>query len=272
MKMKTWKTWEDIFAWQDDSGLYANTLVFGVAIDYYAINEFPEKSQRWTEETPLFKVLSNESFTIRSYRPSIVHLGSDCYAEIDLCAMCLEAEAKTTDHDPQESDRLWYNNCASELRRIMYQFPKGIPAQIPIENIFTDAFYLQYYEYLKSAYGKWRDEKYGKFPDRLAELRPDLFAVENKIEVDTGGRTGEKDVYFIQGCLTQRIKIGISHDVNSRLKGIESSEALRLLAVIKQGGEDLERRLHKKFHDLHIQGEWFSPDPELLEYIGELTP
>ena len=271
--MKTWKTWEDIFAWKpDDSGLYANTLVFGVAIDYYAINEFSEKSQWWTEEPSLFKVLSNESFTIRSYRPSIVHLGNDCYAEIDLCAMCLEAEAKTTDHDPQESDRLWHNNCASELRRIMSKYPKCIPEKTRLENIFSDAFYLQYYEYLKSAYGEWRDEKYSEFPNRLAELRPDLFAVENKIEVDTGGQTGEKDVYFIQGCETQRIKIGISNNVDSRLKGIQSSEPLKLLAVIKQGGKDLERRLHEKFEGLRVHGEWFRPDPQLLEYIGELTP
>ena len=78
-------------------------------------------------------------------------------------------------------------------------------------------------------------------------------------------------MYFIQGCETQRIKIGISHDVNSRLKGIQSSEPLKLLAVIKQGGKDLERRLHQKFQDLRVHGEWFKPDPQLLEYIGALS-
>ena len=106
---KQWKTWEDIFAWKpDDSGLYANTLVFGAAIEYYVMIGWSAKSQ-WrsqVEEPSLFKVLSNKSFSIRSYRPSIVHLGNDCYAEIDLCAACLEAEANTTDHDPQESDQV----------------------------------------------------------------------------------------------------------------------------------------------------------------------
>ena len=266
---KQWKTWEDIFAWQDDSGLYANTLVFGVAIEYYAMAGWAAKSQWRTEETPLIKVLSNESFSIRSYRPSIVHLGNDCYAEIDLCAACLEAEANTTDHCSQESVRLWDNTRASELRRIMGKYPKCIPERTRLENIFSDDFYLQYYEYLKSSH--WRDEEYGNLPSRLAELRPDLFAVESKIEADTGGQAGEKDVYFIQGCETQRIKIGISHDVDSRLKGIQSSEPLKLLAVIKQGGKDLERRLHEKFQGLRVHGEWFSPDPQLLAYIGGIT-
>ena len=58
------------------------------AIEYYVMSGWSAKSQ-WrsqVEETSLIKVLSNKSFSIRSYRPSIVHLGNDCYAEIDLCA------------------------------------------------------------------------------------------------------------------------------------------------------------------------------------------
>ena len=80
----------------------------------------------------------------------------------------------------------------------------------------------------------------------------------------------QPDVYFIQGTITMRIKIGISHDVNRRLKDLESSERLVLLGVIRQGGREVEKAAHKRFEKYRFHKEWFNPAPELLEYVRQI--
>jgi hypothetical protein len=37
---------------------------------------------------------------------------------------------------------------------------------------------------------------------------------------------------------------------------------------VMDGGRNLERTLHRRFADLRSEGEWFSPGPELLDYIA----
>lgn len=78
-----------------------------------------------------------------------------------------------------------------------------------------------------------------------------------------------KDVYFIQGQETKRIKIGVSHDVVKRLQKLQTgaSERLELLAVVEAGGEELERDLHARFGKYRTHGEWFQGNPALLAYI-----
>ena len=171
-------------------------------------------------------------------------------------------------------DRLWHGTSATEFSALRSRFDNGLPGRVVPKTFFSDEFFRQAY---------YKAERDGdKSGIRLMRKnRPDLFReylpsnpVESNKKPESGFEKDEdkKDVYFIQGCETQRIKIGISNNVGSRLKGIQSSEPLKLLAVIKQGGKDLERRLHEKFEGLRVHGEWFRPDPQLLEYIGELTP
>ncbi len=47
----------------------------------------------------------------------------------------------------------------------------------------------------------------------------------------------------------------------------DNHEKITLLASAV-GGPKEERELHRRFVHLRTRGEWFRPDPELLEYIA----
>ena len=169
-----------------------------------------------------------------------------------------------------------WHHYATEFSALRSRFDNGLPGRVVPKTFFSDEFFRQAYYKAerdgdKSGIRLMRKNRPDLFREYLpsnpveSNKKPESFAFEKAMKT-------QKDVYFIQGCETQRIKIGISNNVDSRLKGIQSSEPLKLLAVIKQGGKDLERRLHQKFQGLRVHGEWFRPDPQLLEYIGELTP
>ena len=272
MKTRKWETWQNIFAWrnEEEMGLYVNVPMFGLEPLVVLENVLTPKNE--TFFCALQDRWGTDNTTQFDDELSIVFVDNRMYMDIfDIIPWHDWYSHNYYDSDTanQAATRLWHAACRKEFIRIaknpMGEFSWGLAPGTPPTVVFSDEFYRQYYRFLEGRMHYTRR-------DFLITLRPDLFAVENKIEVDTGGQTGEKDVYFIQGCETQRIKIGISNNVDSRLKGIQSSEPLKLLAVIKQGGKDLERRLHQKFQGLRVHGEWFRPDPQLLEYIGELTP
>lgn len=77
-------------------------------------------------------------------------------------------------------------------------------------------------------------------------------------------------VYFFRDS-RNRIKIGISANVNDRMKGIQSGlgEGLVLLGVLPDASEELEKEMHAKFAHLRLGGEWFEPGEDLLAYIAE---
>ena len=73
--------------------------------------------------------------------------------------------------------------------------------------------------------------------------------------------------YFIRDTLTGYIKIGTSIDPQSRMKTLQTGcpGKLELVATTRIP----EFRIHEKFKDACTRGEWFSPNPELLNYIEE---
>jgi hypothetical protein len=73
-------------------------------------------------------------------------------------------------------------------------------------------------------------------------------------------------VYFLQCTLTQRIKIGSTDDLTTRVAAINSSNCApaRLIAVVS-GGIDVEAYLHRRFAKDRVNGEWFLPSAELAE-------
>jgi len=80
-------------------------------------------------------------------------------------------------------------------------------------------------------------------------------------------------IYFIQGKLTKLIKIGVViNDVNQRLKALQSGspDILELLGVREDLNYEDETILHGLLKDHRAHGEWFLPDPEVLEKIEEL--
>lgn len=78
-------------------------------------------------------------------------------------------------------------------------------------------------------------------------------------------------VYLVQRDSDGAIKIGFCSDVVRRVrelrKGVEYE--VSLLAVFP-GDKPDELRLHARFRDFRIDGEWFRPEPQLLDFIDSL--
>jgi hypothetical protein len=76
-------------------------------------------------------------------------------------------------------------------------------------------------------------------------------------------------VYFIRAG--DAIKIGYTTNLAARKRALETASAvpLELLASVP-GDRSEEARLHREWWHLHIQGEWFRADEELLRYAREL--
>ena len=64
------------------------------------------------------------------------------------------------------------------------------------------------------------------------------------------------------------VKIGITADIESRLRTLESSNphALKVVALLA-GGRALERALHKRFADYRHRDEWFRIEGALAKWI-----
>lgn len=71
-------------------------------------------------------------------------------------------------------------------------------------------------------------------------------------------------VYFVR--LSDRIKIGWTHDFAKRGKQLSYDEVLH----VEAGTRADEQRCHLAFVHLRTCGEWFQAEPELLAFIGDL--
>ena len=76
-------------------------------------------------------------------------------------------------------------------------------------------------------------------------------------------------VYFIQEAETRNVKIGFtSGDPAKRLKALSSGNWRELKLIgIQAGNKQLEKKLHRRFHYLHLRNEWFEWDARLESYI-----
>ena len=78
-------------------------------------------------------------------------------------------------------------------------------------------------------------------------------------------------IYFIQVGDDGPIKIGYASRVSTRIGALQVSNPapLRLLASTR-GELDDEARVHRKFAEHRLRGEWFSPVPEILAFCETL--
>jgi len=79
-------------------------------------------------------------------------------------------------------------------------------------------------------------------------------------------------VYFILDTYKKDIKIGFtSKHIKERLSALQtsSSSELKVLATIP-ADRAYEKELHGKFDKFRVNGEWFSPSPDLVSYIETL--
>jgi hypothetical protein len=75
-------------------------------------------------------------------------------------------------------------------------------------------------------------------------------------------------IYFIQRDVGGLIKIGATSCLTDRLKSLFSPPEpdIKVLGICEGSFAD-ERELHRRFSYLRVSGEWFSPEPSLLEFI-----
>ena len=80
---------------------------------------------------------------------------------------------------------------------------------------------------------------------------------------------GADYVYFIHAPDLGRVKIGYTSDPDSRLSSMQTGSPCQLvLARLERGNRDLERRLHHRFREKRIHGEWFD-DSVLDDYARD---
>jgi hypothetical protein len=77
-------------------------------------------------------------------------------------------------------------------------------------------------------------------------------------------------IYFVESSEGLRIKIGTTIRLSQRIKQLRSQfgEGLKVVAVT-EGGFVEEARLHARFADLRIEGEWFAAHPAILGFIRD---
>jgi hypothetical protein len=76
-------------------------------------------------------------------------------------------------------------------------------------------------------------------------------------------------VYFVRSENGGPIKIGFAVDLKSRISNLQTGRPDKLCVLHVQGGtEDDEKKLHEKFNAHSINGEWFHPGEDLIEYIA----
>jgi len=82
---------------------------------------------------------------------------------------------------------------------------------------------------------------------------------------------GESIVYLIKESFNGYIKIGVSRNIKGRMAAIESNipQKITLIGTIKSSqARKIEEKLHRKYADYCIKGEWFKlSDKQLSELI-----
>jgi hypothetical protein len=69
-------------------------------------------------------------------------------------------------------------------------------------------------------------------------------------------------VYFIQAVQSKLVKIGVSVNVEQRLKTLQSGspEKLEVVRILKNSGRLRESELHRQCAKYRKHGEWFAPE------------
>ena len=77
-------------------------------------------------------------------------------------------------------------------------------------------------------------------------------------------------IYALLRADVAEVKLGISRNVPGRVAELQKAHGARLtLLGTWPGGRERERRVHNKWADLRLIGEWFRYTPELALWITE---
>jgi hypothetical protein len=86
---------------------------------------------------------------------------------------------------------------------------------------------------------------------------------------ETAQKSSQLPVYFLQCEMTLSIKIGESTNIERRVSEIQTAHAGKLTLLGKTDSHS-EDELHERFRKYRLQGEWFSPSAELIEFLIDL--
>ena len=109
-------------------------------------------------------------------------------------------------------------------------------------------------------------QKSKKLPIKVIKKKEDYFLISQPIpNID--------NIYLIRRGTSNSYKIGYSCNVISRLSEIQTSnDQLVTLVACCPGSRDLEKKLHVKYYDKHIRGEWFKFNSlQILKVIHKYT-
>jgi hypothetical protein len=83
---------------------------------------------------------------------------------------------------------------------------------------------------------------------------------------------GSQFIYFVRIRGTEFLKIGRSGDPARRLEALKSSVPfeLELVGILKEAEPVTEIRLHERFKELRVRGEWFREVGELSEFVSSM--
>lgn len=78
-------------------------------------------------------------------------------------------------------------------------------------------------------------------------------------------------IYFLQGEITRRIKIGFTERfIHNRMSALQIGSPDKLIFLgARPGDERTEYELHNKFRVVYSHGEWFNESQELTRYIEQ---
>ncbi len=80
-----------------------------------------------------------------------------------------------------------------------------------------------------------------------------------------------KYVYFMRAIDgSGPIKIGCTQDLMMRLYDVSLKRGAQIgFLAFAEGSHDLENRIQRGFNHLRVEGEWFDPAPELMDFIEQ---
>jgi Meiotically up-regulated gene 113 len=94
--------------------------------------------------------------------------------------------------------------------------------------------------------------------------------IQAREESDPERAQGIGHVYYIQ-VASGMIKIGFTQNLEKRVQSFRSNHGEVTLLATEKGTRETEALRHTRFGPHRQYGEWFSPTPELLEHIAEVT-
>lgn len=92
----------------------------------------------------------------------------------------------------------------------------------------------------------------------------EMWVAAQAIKKNKNTARNKKLIYILKNSKTKLIKIGVTHNLKSRLSALESSVGIKLEVLFTSekldNAYEIEQKLHKEFSNERKLGEWFSID------------